>query len=151
MFGIKRSRKQDVIILTGFRGIVDDSLETVEGKRYATNERNREAWAIQESTQIPDAKTGRPVQVLTGWDANPVVLFGRNGTEKETRKTIEILAARVTDESIAWFEEQKHKHTLLLWVGIIGVILALGVVIPIVTGILRGDVHIPVPNIPLTP
>lgn len=129
----------------------DASLDTVESGCYGTNERDYEAWGINESSQIFDRRTGRPVQVLTGWNCNPVSLFGRNGLEKIDQDKINSLAGRVTDEAITWFEEQKRKHTIILWIGIIGVILALGIVIPIATGIMHGSIKIPIPNVPLTP
>lgn len=126
----------------------DASLDKIEGGCYGTNERNYEAWAINEYTQLFDRATGRPIQILTSWSCDPLNIFGDdNSTEKIDMDKINALAARVTDASLVWFEEQKRKHTLLLWVGIIGVILALGVVIPIATGIMHGNIKVPTPTI----
>lgn len=148
MFGIKRQRRQDVLVLTGFRAIEDVRLAIVEtGGHYGTNERSSEAWAINDSLQLKDRETGKYVQFVTGWSCNPVDLFGYDDAGSLAEKDIWAIAARVTDEALNWFEKQKQKHTLLLWAGIIGVILALGVVIPIATGIMNGSIKVPIPHI----
>lgn len=124
----------------------DDSLEIVESGRYGTNERLCEAWALNGVKQRIERSTGRPVQILTAWDCNPIELSDDGGAADIGIKEIDAIAARVTDAALVWFEEQKRKHTLLLWVGIIAVIMTLAVVIPVAFGIMHGQVHIPVPT-----
>ncbi len=117
LLGFNKNKRQDMLILTGFGSIVDDSLNMVEGKGYAAKEKTKEAWGIDEENQINDAFTGRKVQLVTAWDPVPVRLFGPKNTANIQEK-INSLASRVVDEEITWEEDRKKRHTSTLWLGI---------------------------------
>jgi hypothetical protein len=138
----KKKARQDFIILTGFGGAVDDSLNKVEGKGYAANESTKEAWSVDDENMVRDRKTGRLIQLVTAWNTTPVQMFGPK-KNAITTANIQALAARVTDEAIVWEQERQHRNTLVFWTGIVCAILALGIVIPVLQAVFTGKMKIP--------
>lgn len=136
---LKKRRRQDVLVLTGFSGMVDDSLEFVEGKPHAANHKTSEAWSIHEQNMIRDRKTGRPLQLVTAWNCHPIRLFGPD----VPKQNIAAIAARVTDEAIDWEEKQQHKNSLVMWTGIVSCILSLGIVLPVLNAVFTGKLKLP--------
>lgn len=134
-------------MLPGVRTIVTGSLKVVESGRYGTDEGNCETWAINEATQYIHRKTGQSIQIITGWDCNPPDISGGKNQNKISKQNISQIADRITDESLLNFERKKKRNTLLLWVGIIGVIVALAVFIPLCYALTHGVIHVPTPNI----
>jgi hypothetical protein len=121
--------------------------DIVESGRYGTDERNCEAWAINESAQRIDKKTDKPVQIVLGWDCNP---FDPSLTAQENainQSTITQIADQASNASLILFERRKQHNTMVMWAGIITVLLVLAVGVPIVTMVIHGTIHIPVPKI----
>jgi hypothetical protein len=137
--------KQDFLVVTGVRDVVSISIPVVEAGRYATDDRNNESWAIRETLQRKDKETGRMVQLVCGWDCNPLDISGKT-TGDIDKKYISALASRVTAESKLGYERSKQRNTVIMWAGIIGLVLALGIVIPVGVMISHGSIHVPAPT-----
>ncbi len=141
----RNQHKQDFLLITGVRSIADASLNIVEAGRYGTDDRNGESWAIREVRQRFDKETGRMVQIVCGWNCNPLDLTGEHSGDID-KDYISALASRVTAESKLGFERKKQRNNVVMWAGIIGVILAAGIVIPLCMMISNGSVQVPVPT-----
>ncbi len=142
----KKSRiRQDFLVFTGVRDIVDVRLPIVEAGRYAADDRNGETFTIRENLQVKDRETGRMVQLVCGWNCNALDVTGvRSGDLDEN--FLSALASRVTAESKILFDRKKQRNTVVMWVGIVCVILALGIVVPLSAKISSGDISIPSPS-----
>lgn len=139
-----KHRRQDVLVLTGFRGMVDDSLDEIEDKGCAANDRLRQAWDVDEPNQFIDRETGRPTQLILGWSPAPVKIFD-NSTKSMSKNKIEAISCQVTDEEITWEQVRQHRNMVTMWSAIIAFILALGIVIPVLKQVFEGGVRIPLP------
>ncbi len=126
----KKKDRLNALAVNGVGGAAIACLDMVEGKRYAANDVTCEAWMADEGNTFIDRATGRRCQLISAWSNCPIKVFGK-ARGKLTKENRNALAARVTDEEITWKDDdRKKKGNSHLFTGIIAVILAITVAIP---------------------
>ncbi len=125
--GKKRSRRQPVLILTETNSVVDDVLEVPPTDAgYAESPDTVEAWALDANQQALNQK-GEYVQVICERSFEPIRVFNLNNGHKSDTivHNVDTIASQKHDEELSFMEEKKSKSSQMLWLGIIGAIIAL--------------------------
>ena len=144
---VKSNVKQGFWNITGISDVTEPRLPVVEAGRYAVDEATGEAFTIREDRQLYDCETGKMAQIVCGWNANALDVESQKKDGDIDKKNISALASRITADSKLQFDRKKTKSVALMWAGIIGTILAIGIVIPLLMSLGSGSVKMPtIPN-----
>ena len=96
---------------------------------YVSSPSTTEAWELDPNQQAQNEKTGQYTQFVTGTNRKPLKIF-KNVPEQAT-KPLQTIAGQKFDEYFSYLEEKNQKQSMLLWIGIITVIIAvtIGIVV----------------------
>lgn len=123
---LSRKSRQEVLILTSDGGIASDSLEA--NRRCAVASKTQEAWIIDEHEQLPDAKTGKYVQIVSEVSIDPIRLNGSD-TGTTTREWVNEIASAVTWEAITYETKRQRRDGIVGWIGVSLVIIIVSLTI----------------------
>lgn len=115
------SRKQNVLILTEANtGVEYAQLET--DVLYAASPETIEAWELDTNQQARDELTGRYIQVVSERSKKPLRIF--KDRPLLSGPSTEAIASQKQDAELAFLNTKSQKNSMLIWIGIICVILA---------------------------
>ena len=114
--GIKKEKeKQEVLILSEYGNITEESLAVQAGFGYVANDDLYKAWVADGRNQVWDPDKGCYVQLLVSWSVHPIPIR-QEPKSKVTGDNIKALAAAKEDEELQ-FIDRKAKEGGSKWLG----------------------------------
>lgn len=121
MFNIGKDKKQEVVIITA-KGVAQHEVLEADSLCF-TSPNTLEAWELDYNQQAKNEETGQFTQFVSSLNKQPLKIY-ENREQSESHAT-KVIAAQKFDEKLTQIQKDSESKSMLLWMGIITVVLAI--------------------------